>query len=164
MSPGLNVAKKDLPVDLRIAYLTGDKMKVPGRAIAKMIKENEHNKYTTTYYLFKQKFDKGELNLGKYENMTTFEDSTNIMETQSRRKLRDAKDCDSRISKELKRKYLGSNRIDMSKSKSRSKSAGSKSRKRRKRINKLKKNGYLKPKYSHNESVISGGNDDVDDG
>lgn len=118
MNPGINVSKKNLPVDIRIAHLTGDKMKVPGRAIAKMVKENEHNKYTTTYYLFAQKHEKGELYLGKYEYFKNLEDSTDILTKENMKndhmklKLVKKGNIDSRVSKELKRKYHGSNRIE----------------------------------------------------
>ena len=154
MHSGINVASKQLPVFYPIAYLTGDKMKVPCRAIVKMIMENEHNKYTTSYYLFKQKYDNGHLNLGKYETMTQLEDS-NIELVKSRRNLRDDNNPDSRISKELKRKYHGSNRIDVSKSKSKSVSL-EKSKKRRIRDKKLENDGFLISQDYSNKEILPG--------
>lgn len=35
-------------LDKNICKITAHKMKVPAKVIIKMIKENEHNKYTTT--------------------------------------------------------------------------------------------------------------------
>ena len=59
-------------------------MKVPSKVIKKMIRENEHNKYTTTYliqlihfnryYLFERKLERGELNLDKYDLKNDSED------------------------------------------------------------------------------------------
>lgn len=48
MSNGLVAGGEMLPVEKLIAKITAAKMKVPLKVIKKMVKENEHNKYTTT--------------------------------------------------------------------------------------------------------------------
>lgn len=67
---GLNLQGKKIPVgslliilDKNLAKLSAYKMEVNPEAIARMIGENEHNKYTMLYYLLKRRADRGDLDV-----------------------------------------------------------------------------------------------------
>lgn len=51
------------------------KMKVSEEMISKMIQENDHNKYTTLYYLLLRKLEKGELNIEEIKNEQKMEEN-----------------------------------------------------------------------------------------
>jgi PBP1b-binding outer membrane lipoprotein LpoB len=51
------------------------KMKVSQEMINKMIQENDHNKYTTLYYLLLKKLEKGDLNIEEIENEQRMEEN-----------------------------------------------------------------------------------------
>lgn len=51
------------------------KMKVSEEMINKMIQENDHNKYTTLYYLLLRKLEKGELNIEEIKNEQKMEEN-----------------------------------------------------------------------------------------
>ena len=55
---------------MALAKMTGEIMKIPWKAVCKMIENNEHNKYITVYYLLEKKLDRGELDLSQYTEKT----------------------------------------------------------------------------------------------
>jgi len=55
-------------LDDGLAKMTGKIMKVPWKAVTKMVEANEHNKYITVYYLLKRKHDRGELDLTEFND------------------------------------------------------------------------------------------------
>lgn len=62
-------------LDQAISKMCSKKMKVSEEMINKMIQENDHNKYTTLYYLLLRKLEKGELNIEEIKNEQKMEEN-----------------------------------------------------------------------------------------
>ena len=60
-----NQATSDFAVDDRICRLAAGKLRIDEASVEQMLRDNEHNKYTTLYYLLLKKNERGDLELEK---------------------------------------------------------------------------------------------------
>ena len=55
----------DFDVDEKICRLAAGKLRIDEASMEQMVRDNEHNKYTTLYYLLLKKNERGDLELEK---------------------------------------------------------------------------------------------------